>query len=133
MKTGLKTTFLVHGVMMTAFGLIYIFFPVQWAQLTGCLSDQLPNAFRLLGTTLLGFAAGSFLAFRETSWDRVELVAQLQCIATTLFAVVILVLFVVSTLPAIGWMYFAVMAGLAIAFNVTTFTGRPAPTGTPEG
>lgn len=43
---GLKYTFLVHGIMMTVFGLIYLFIPVLWGDLTGCLSNVVPQAFK---------------------------------------------------------------------------------------
>ena len=73
--SGLKNTFLVHGIMMSIFALIYLFIQVLWGDLTGCLSNQVPQVFRLLGTAILGYAISSFLAFRETSWDNVKIVA----------------------------------------------------------
>ena len=36
---GLKYTFLVHGIMMSVFALTYLFIPVLWGNLTGCLSN----------------------------------------------------------------------------------------------
>ena len=65
--TGLKYTFLVHGIMMSVFALTYLFIPVLWGDLTGCLSNQLPQVFRMFGMTILGLAIASLLAFRETS------------------------------------------------------------------
>jgi uncharacterized protein YjeT (DUF2065 family) len=120
---GLKYTFLVHGIMMSIFGLIYIFFPLLWGELTGCLSSQTPGVFRLLGATLLGLALGSLLAYPETSWDRTRIVAQMQCVTNILFSVVILVVFFTTGLPTIGWMYFVVMTGFAIAFNIVYLRG----------
>jgi len=52
--TNLKSTFLVHAVMMTIFALIYIFIPVMWGDLTGCLSNKVPQVFRMFGTAILG-------------------------------------------------------------------------------
>ena len=115
---GLRYTFLIHGIMMSIFALTYLFFPVFWGDLTGCLSNQVPQVFRMFGTAILGYAISSFLAFREGSWEKVKIVAQMECIITVLFPIVILLALLFWNLPTIGWMYFVVMSGFAIAFNV---------------
>ncbi len=120
---GLKYTFLVHGIMMTVFGLTYLFVPVLWGDLTGCLSNVVPQAFRALSVAILALAIGSFLAFRETSWDKVKIMAQMECITNVLWPVVILLGLFFWDLPGIAWMYFVVMSGFAIAFNVIYFKG----------
>lgn len=115
---GLRYTFLVHGVMMTVFALVYLFVPVLWGNLTGCLSNQVPQVFRIFGAAILGLAMASFLAYRETSWNEVKIVAQTERILNILFAIVVLLGLLFWELPRIGWMYFVVMTGFAIAFNV---------------
>ena len=122
-STGLKYTFLVHGIMMSIFALIYLFIPVMWGDLTGCLSNQVPQVFRLFGTAILGYAISSFLAFRETSWDNVKIVAQMECITGVLWVIVIFLGLFFWGLPSIAWMYFVVMSGFAIAFNFFYFKG----------
>ena len=121
--TGLKYTFLVHGIMMSVFALTYLFIPVLWGDLTGCLSNQVPQVFRLFGTAILGLAISSLLAFRETSWDKVKIVAQMECITNVLFLIVILLGLFFWGLPAIAWMYFVVISGFAIAFNIFYLKG----------
>ncbi len=120
---GLKYTFLVHGIMMTVFALTYLLVPVLWGDLTGCLSNQVPQVFRLFGTAILALAISSFLAFRETSWDKVKIVAQMECVITILFPIVILLGLLFWALPAIAWMYLVVMSGFAISFNLFYFKG----------
>jgi hypothetical protein len=115
---GLRYTFLVHGVGMTVFALVYLFVPVLWGDLTGCLSNQVPQVFRIFGTAILGLAMASLLAFRETSWDNVKIIAQMERILNPIFVVVLLLALLLWDLPVIGWMYFVVMSGFAIAFNV---------------
>ena len=107
--------------MMSIFALIYLFIPVLWGDLTGCLSNQVPQVFRLLGTAILGYAISSFLAFRETSWDNVKIMAQMECITNVLWVIVILLGLFFWDLPGIAWMYFVVMSGFAIAFNFFYF------------
>ena len=67
---------------------------------------------------ILGLAIASLLAFRETSWDKVKIVAQMERILNILFPIVILLKLFFWDLPTIAWMYFVVMSGFAIAFNV---------------
>ena len=118
---GLRGTFLVHSIMMTMFAITYMFFPVLWGDITGCLSNQVPQIFRLFGTAILGYAISSFLAYKATSWESVRIVTQMECIITILFPIVILLALLFWGLPAIGWMSFVVMSGFAIAFNYFYF------------
>jgi hypothetical protein len=120
---GLKYTFLVHGIMMTVFGLIYLLMPIQWGDLTGCLSNVVPQVFRALSVGFLGLAIGSFLAYRETLWDRVKIVTQMQCITFVLWPIIALLGLFFWDLPNIAWMYFVVMSGFGIAFNFFYFRG----------
>jgi len=113
----LKTTFLIHAIMMAGFGLIYIFLPVQWGDLTGCLSNEVPQVFRMFGTAILGLAIMSALAYRETTWEAVKVVAQANVILSILFPVMILLGLFFWGLPAIAWMYFFVFTGFGIAFT----------------
>jgi len=120
---GMKYTFLVHGIMMTVFGLIYLFIPVLWGDFTGCLSNVVPQAFKALSVALLALAIGSFLAFREISWDKVKIMAQMECITNILWSIVVILGLFLWGLPGIAWMYFVVMSGFALAFNVFYFKG----------
>jgi len=115
---GMRYTFLAHGVMATIFALVYLFVPIWWGDLTGCLSNQVPQVFRLFGMAMLGLAIASLLAFRETTWDKVKIVAQMECLLNILFPIVILLGLFFWDLPSIAWMYFVVMSVFAIAFNL---------------
>ena len=118
---GLKYTLLVFSIAMAVFALIYIFIPVFWGDLTGCLSNQVPQIFRLFGTTIFGFAVSSFLAYRENSWEKVKITAQTNCIITAIFVVMIILGLLFWDLPMIGWMYFVIMLCFAVAFNYFCF------------
>jgi hypothetical protein len=118
---GLKYTFLAHSIVMTIFALNYVFTPVFWGDLTGCLSNQVPQVFRLFGTAILGYAISSFLAYRENSWEKAKIIAQMNCIITLLFPIMLVLSLILWDLPSIGWMYFVVMLGFGIAFNYYYF------------
>lgn len=120
-STGLRYTFLAHGIAMTLFSTVFVFFPVQYGDLTGCLSNQVPQVYRLWGTVIFGYAITSFLSFRETLWETVRIVTQMECLITVLFPIVMLLALLFWDFPAIGWMSFVVMAGFAIAFNYFYF------------
>jgi hypothetical protein len=118
MPSGLRNTFLIHSIAMAFFAGIYMFFPVLWGNWTGCLSNRVPQVYRLWGLTILGYAITSFLACRETTWEKVQIVAQMERIISALFPVALLLALLFWDLPAIGWMPLVVMSGFAIAFNV---------------
>lgn len=118
---GLKYTFLMHSIMMTIFALTYLFVPVLWGNITGCLSNKVPQIFRLFGTAILGYGISSFLSYRADAWDKVKIVAQMNCIITALFPIVLILALLFWGLPRIGWMYFVIMTGFAIAFNYFYF------------
>ena len=114
----LRLTLLAHAVSLTVFSLIYLLIPVQWGDWTGCLSNRVPQVFRLFGTSLLGYAVSSFLAYREASFDRVRITVQTACVIHAAFAVVIVLALALWDLPSIGWLYAVFTGVFAVAFNV---------------
>jgi len=114
---GLRNTFLIHSIILAITAFAYLFFPVLWGNLTGCLSNQLPQVFRLFGVSLLGLAISSFLSYRATSWEAVKIVAQMECIVSTLFVPVIILGLLFWDLPSIAWMYLVLFTGFAVAFD----------------
>ena len=115
---------LIHSIAMLIFSLNYLLLPVWWGDLTGCLSNQVPQVFRLFGTAILGYAISSFLAYRENIWGNAKITVQMNCIITALFPIVLVLGLLVWELPSIGWMYFVVMLGFAISFNYFYFKER---------
>ena len=106
---------------MLMFSLTYIFTPVLWGDLTGCLSNQVPQIFRLMGTVILGYAISSFLAYRENMWEKAKITAQMNCVITALFPIMLVLALFFWDLPSIGWMYVVLMLEFAIAFNYFYF------------
>jgi len=114
----LKNTFLAHSILMAAFGLTFLVVPVWWGNLTGCLSNIVPQSFRALSVGILALAIGSLLAYREDLWERVQLWTQVACITNLLWPAVILLGLIFWDLPRIAWMYLVVLSGLGAAFNL---------------
>lgn len=117
----LRLTLLLHCLSLTVFAMIYLLIPVQWGNWTGCLSNQVPQVFRILGTSLLGYAVSSFLAYRESSFDRAKTTVQTACIIHVIFVIVIVLALTLWDLPPIGWMYAVFTGGFAAAFNAQYF------------
>jgi hypothetical protein len=114
---GLKITFLVHFVVGLFFGLVNLVVPEQWGDLTNWPVTD-PVAFRLIGAAILGFATSSFLAYRETDWERVIIIVRAEIVWTALATLVFLVALLFGGAPAIGWFNAILMAGFCAAFSV---------------
>ena len=80
--------------------------------------------FRLFGTSLLGYAISSFLAYRQTAFNRVKITVQTACVLHAIFAVVIVLALALWDLPEIGWLYAVFTGGFAVAFNLQYFSLR---------
>jgi hypothetical protein len=116
-SAGLKTTFLIHIVVGTIFGLIYLLIPDVWGNLVGWpVQDQTAN--RLLGAAILGYTASSWWAYRETLWERVKIVVQMEIVWMVLATLVLLLGMFTLGLPTIGWLNVVLMGGFAVAFIV---------------
>jgi len=72
-SAGLKTTFLIHAIVGTLFGLAYLFIPKKFGSLVNWPVTE-PEAYRILGAAILGFAASSWFAFSASAWEQVKIV-----------------------------------------------------------
>ena len=115
-STGLKATFLVHAILGTIFGLIYLLIPDMFGSWISWPAQEL-TLYRLVGAAILGFAASSWLAYRETAWENVRIVVLAEIVWTILGALAMAWGMVVLGLPAIGWVLVVILGGFAIAFS----------------
>ena len=77
--SGLKTTFLVHFIVALIFGLILLLIPEAWGNLIGWPIKE-PAIYRLVGAAILGFGASSWWAYKETAWEKVKIVLQMEIV-----------------------------------------------------
>ena len=114
-SSGLKTTFLVHIIVGLIFGIGMLLFPQAWAALG--VSVKEPNMYRLVGAAILGYTASSWWAYKETAWDKVKIVVQMEIVWTILATLVNLWGLLFAGLPAMLWVNVIIMAGFAAAFT----------------
>lgn len=114
----LKLTFLIHFFVAVIFGLLftvlfelYVDF-VDWPYLAD------PVTGRILGAVFLGLAGGSLLAWRETRWERVKIVVQIEIVWLIIGTVVLF--FAVFNFDLIYlfiiWLQIAILIFFLVAF-----------------
>ena len=112
---GLKITFLVHFVVAVVFGLIFLLIPEMFEGMMGAPIKE-PSTFRLVGAALIAFAASSWFAYRETVWERVKIVVQMEIVWTILGVLATLWGLMFEGLPTADWMNVLILGAFAVAF-----------------
>jgi hypothetical protein len=114
---GSKITFFARFVITGLVGLQHLLVPRLATVLAGIeITETVP--WRLMGAALLGFAASSWMASRESVWARVRILVIMEIIWSALGALVILWGIAFEGLPPSEWLSVATLGGLAAAFAV---------------
>ena len=112
----LKLTFLIHFFVSIIFGLLFMVLVELYVGVVGWPYLD-PITGRVLGATLLGLAAGSLLAWRETKWVGVKIVVQIEIVWLMLgTAVHIFSIFAFPLLPFMIWVQAAILIFFLGAF-----------------
>lgn len=115
--TGLKTLLIVHMIVGVLFGLIFMLIPEQWGTLIGWPVND-PVIYRFLAAAILGLTASSWFVYKETTWDKVKIIVQMELVWLILGALVAIWGSFFAGASALGsWLYFIVLAGLAAGFS----------------
>jgi hypothetical protein len=114
---GLKTTFLIHFILGGIFGLIYLLIPELWGKLINWTVQE-PVMHRMIGAALLGYAFSSWFAYKQTAWETVQIVVQMEIVWTILGALVMIFGLIFADLPAFGWVNALILCAFAVAFIV---------------
>jgi len=112
---GLKITFFVHVVVAGIFGLVFLLIPEMFGGMMGAPIKE-PSTFRLVGAALIAFAASSWFAYRETLWERVKIVVQMEIVWTILGALATSWGLMFEGLPTADWMNVLILGAFAVAF-----------------
>jgi len=109
----LKLTFLIHFFVAAIFGLVFFVIVELYRELVSWPYVD-PVTGRVLGAAFLGFAAASLLSLRETKWERVKIVVQMEIVWLMLASAIHIFAAFVFPVPFMIW----VQAGILIFFLV---------------
>lgn len=114
-KPNFKYIFLGHFFIAIIFGVLLLLFPLWFAGIVNWPSEELYFT-RLSGAMFLGLGAGSFLAFRETEWERVKIVVLLEIVWLFLGCVVNIYGIIAITQVFIIWFNTVLQIAMLAAF-----------------
>jgi len=117
---GLKNLFLIHFIVALVLGLGYLLVPQTTLGFVG-IQTQEADVYRLLGAAMLGLAYGSWLACRETAYERVRIVLGIEVVWTVLGTLVMLYALLFAGFPAGAWLNAIILAAFAVAFSIYYF------------
>ncbi|MHA2045121.1 MAG: hypothetical protein ACW99G_10020, partial [Candidatus Thorarchaeota archaeon] len=103
-----KYIFLLTFIAQIIFGVWFFFSPESWISITGWPNE--PSAGRVLGAAIMVLALGGLLAFRSTSWEKVELFVIMQLLWNILGLVAMLWNYVTMTLPVAALLIMGIFA-----------------------
>ena len=98
------------------YGLVLLLFPQVWSNLAGIDIDE-TDPYRLVGAALLTLAVGSWLAYRQTEWEKIKILVQMEIFWTVLDALAILWGIFFFGLPRLEWVNVLILTGFVIAFT----------------
>jgi hypothetical protein len=114
---GLRLTFLVHSIAAGVVGLQHLLAPRLWTDLAGMEITETVT-WRVIGAALLGFAASSWMAYRESEWHKVRIVVVMEIVWSILAALAVLWCLLVEQLAPLEWVNVVLLVGFAIVFGV---------------
>jgi hypothetical protein len=117
-----KYVFLLHFIVALVFGAFWFLLPEYWSTVSGWPVEY--AAGRMVGMAALVMAIGSFLAYRKTTWEDVEIYVMMELVFNILGAIGMLWNMMVITLPIIGWALIGLLALFSILFLYVYFTSR---------
>jgi hypothetical protein len=112
---GLKLTFLIHSIVAMIVGLIFMLAPQFWPNLFGqALIDV--GTYRVLGAAIIAFGMSSWWAYRETLWERVKIVTEMEIVWTVIGTLVTVFGLLFEGMIVAGWIMAFTLAVFAVVF-----------------
>jgi hypothetical protein len=118
--SGLRFTFVVHGIVGLLYGLAQLLLPEAVGKLFGIAVPD-PIFWRLVGAATLGFTATSWLALRATAWEEVRITVLAEIVWPALGTLVMLWALLSGAWPVTGWLNAIILGGFAVTFSYFYF------------
>jgi hypothetical protein len=115
MPRGLKITFFLNFLIAGLVGLQHLLVPRWWTDFAG-ISVVDTGLWRLIGAAVVGYATGSALVLRSSTWRSVRIVVAMQAVWSLLGAGVITWAILYEDLPAMEWLNAGLLAAFGVAF-----------------
>jgi hypothetical protein len=118
-RSGLRTTFLLQAISHAVFGIVFLLIPEAFATLVGLpVADWAMSIARMLGAAQLGFSAACWFAYKETLWERVKIVVQMEIVFNVMGTLAALYGLTLGGLPAMIWPNLIILVVFGVAFTV---------------
>ena len=115
-----KYVFLLHFITTLIFGVWFFLSPESWVALTGWPAHR----DRLLGAVLISMAVVSFMGYRATSWEQVELYVTMELVWNLLGTISLIWSYATMTLPIAGWLNTGLLALFFILFGYVYYQAK---------
>jgi len=117
-----KYVFLLHFIVALVFGAFWFLLPEYWSTMTGWPVEYASG--RIVGMATLMMAVGSFMAYRKTTWEQIEIFVVMELIYNILGAIGMVWNVFTMTLPVITWVLIGLLALFSILFLYVFFTAK---------
>jgi hypothetical protein len=111
----LKLLFLIHFFVAAIFGLLFTVLVELYVGVIGWPYLD-PVTGRVLGAVFLGLAGGSLLAWRETKWESVKIVVQMEIVWLIIGTAVHIFAAFAFPVPFFIWIQAGIMIFFLVAF-----------------
>jgi len=117
-----RYVFLLAFIVDLIFGVWFFLSPESWVALTEWPSELASG--RMLGVAITMLAIGSFMAYRATSWEQVEIYVMMELIWNLLGVIGMLWNYATMTLPIAGWLMTGLLALFLILFGYVYYQAK---------
>ncbi len=123
MSKGLGITFLIHAMFALIFGIAMYPKPGIWAASVNWVPFD-PTMTRAFAAALLALGVSSWLGYRATRWEQVQIVIQTEIVFTVLGALAGIYGVWMGGAPAFAWVAIVIWLAFAAAW-IYLYSNRP--------
>ncbi|MDH4215126.1 MAG: hypothetical protein ACFFCT_09170 [Candidatus Odinarchaeota archaeon] len=119
-----KYVFLLHFIVALIFGAFWFLLPEYWSTLVDWPVEYASG--RIVGMATLMMAIGSFMAYRKTTWNEIEIYVVMELIFNILGVIGMIWNALTMTLPIVVWLLVGLLLLFSVLYLYVFFTARKA-------